>query len=801
MNQASASEMAQLQDMQNVPLPEDGLILLPVRDVVAFPGTVFPVSTGRAKSIAAIQQAIRQSRPVGLLLQRNPAVSDPRAEDLFRIGCTANILRLMTSPDGAHHIICQGVARFRLIEMLKGPPFPVGRVLSLPDVTSHLPQVEARFLHLRSQAAELLSLLPQSPAGLEEAAHAATEPGALADLAAAYSDIPIEDRQEILETVDIAARLDKVSKILARRLEVLRITREISEQTRAAFDERHREAILREQLAAIQHELGEDGGNAEEVAQLGEAITRAGMPPEAEAMARKELARYARLSDAAGEGAVLRNWLDWMVELPWKVPSGQPVSLIQARGILNADHYGLEKVKARIIEFLAVRKLSPESRAPILCFAGPPGVGKTSMGQSIARALGRAFGRVSLGGVHDEAEIRGHRRTYIGALPGSIIQAVRRSGSRDCVLMLDEIDKLSHGIQGDPSAALLEVLDPEQNSTFRDNYLGVDFDLSRVVFLTTANMLEGIPRPLLDRMEVISLPGYTEEEKLEIAKRYLVPRQLRANGLMYERLRFTPPALRLMIRSYTREAGVRQLERQIGAVLRAAAVLYAESKPTKSKLGVEQVEAALGAPLFENETALRTSTPGVATGLAWTPVGGDILFVEANRAPGKGRLILTGQLGEVMRESAQTALSLLKAQAGSLGLEANSFDSVDIHVHVPAGATPKDGPSAGVAIYTALASLFLERTVRSDTAMTGEISLRGIVLPVGGIKEKVLAAAAAGITRVMLPARNRRDLEDIPESIRNHLDFIWLETAGEALRKALPRAARRKGAAAGKSES
>ncbi|WP_323775735.1 endopeptidase La [Leisingera sp.] len=785
MNEASGGDMSQLPDMKTVPLPDDGLILLPVRDLVPFPGTVFPVSTGRAKSIAAIQQVIRQSRPVGLLLQRNPAVNDPKEGDLHLIGCTANILRLMTSPDGAHHIICQGVERFRLIELLQGPPFPVGRVQTLPDVTSRSPQVEAQYLHLRNQAAELLSMLPQSPSGFEEAAQAATEPGTLADLAAAYSDISIGEKQEILETIDIAVRLDKVSRILARRLAVLRITREISERTRAAFDERHRQAILREQLAAIQQELGEADGNAEEVAQLGAAITRAGMPTEAETMARKELGRFARLSEAAGEGAVLRNWLDWMIELPWQLPSSRPVSLIQARNILNADHYGLEKVKARIVEFMAVHKLSPEGRAPILCFAGPPGVGKTSLGQSIARALGRTFVRISLGGVHDEAEIRGHRRTYIGALPGSILQAVRRAGSRNCVLMLDEIDKLGHGIQGDPSAALLEVLDPEQNSAFRDNYLGVDFDLSQIVFLTTANMLEGIPRPLLDRMEVINLPGYTEEEKLEIAKRYLVLRQLRACGLQNERIRFTPAALRLIVRSYTREAGVRQLESQIGAVLRAAAVLHAEGKPAKCKIGVKQVETALGVPRFENETALRTSLTGVATGLAWTPAGGDILFIEASRAPGKGRLILTGQLGEVMRESAQTALSLLKAQAGQLGLKTKSFESVDIHVHVPAGATPKDGPSAGVAIYTALASLFLDRTVRSDTAMTGEISLRGAVLPVGGIKEKMLAASAAGVTRVMLPSRNRRELEDLPESTRKQLEFIWLDAADEALLKAL----------------
>jgi ATP-dependent Lon protease len=487
------------------------------------------------------------------------------------------------------------------------------------------------------------------------------------------------------------------------------------------------------------------------------------------------------MPDGAAEAGMVRSYLDWLIELPWSLPAEKPIDIAEARRILDEDHYGLEKIKSRIIEYLAVRKLAPGGKAPILCFVGPPGVGKTSLGQSIARAMGRPFVRVSLGGVHDEAEIRGHRRTYIGSLPGNIIQAIKKAGSRNCVMMLDEIDKMGRGIQGDPSAAMLEVLDPEQNATFRDNYLGVPFDLSRVVFLTTANMLDTIPGPLLDRMEIISLAGYTEDEKLEIARRYLVRRQLEANGLKPGQAEIDPEALGLIIRSYTREAGVRNLEREIGRAFRNVAVQIAEGSTDRVRLSSNDIATILGPRRFENEIAMRTSIPGVATGLAWTPVGGDILFIEASRTPGKGTLILTGQLGEVMRESAQAALTLVKNRASQLGIDTALLEKNDIHVHVPAGATPKDGPSAGVAMFTALASLLTNRTVRSDTAMTGEISLRGLVLPVGGIKEKVVAAAAAGLTRVMLPARNRRDFDDIPASARSKLEFIWLERVDDAI--------------------
>jgi ATP-dependent Lon protease len=768
------------------PLPPDALIVVPVRNTVLFPGMVLPFTLGRPKSIAAAQQAVRDQRQVGILLQRVAEVEDPTGIDMHRMGTLANVVRYITTPDGTHHLVCQGEQRFQIVEYLSGWPFLVARVLRIPEPATRSPEIEARFVNLKAQAVEAIQLLPQVPADLLAAIQSIEAPSALADLAAAYMDIKPEEKQEILETVDITARMDKVSRMLAHRIEVLRLSQEIGRQTKAALDERQREVLLREQMAAIQRQLGEgEEGKAAEIAELDKAITDAGIPKEVEDQARKELRRLQRMPEAAGEYGMVRTYLDWLIELPWRLPEEKPIDIAQARRILDEDHYDLEKIKRRIIEYLAVRKLSPQGKAPILCFVGPPGVGKTSLGQSIARAMDRKFVRVSLGGVHDEAEIRGHRRTYIGALPGNIIQAIRKAGSRNCVMMLDEIDKLGAGIQGDPSAALLEVLDPEQNHTFRDNYLAVPFDLSRVVFITTANMLDTIPGPLRDRMEIISLAGYTADEKLEIAHRYLVKRQVEANGLKPGQVEIEDDALREIIQNYTREAGVRSLERQIGQVLRNAAVRIAEGQSGPIRIGRGDLVAILGAPQFESETAMRTSVPGVATGLAWTPVGGDILFIEATRVPGSGKLILTGQLGEVMRESAQAALSIVKNRAAALGIDASKFEKSDIHVHVPAGAIPKDGPSAGVAMFMALVSLMTERTVRSDTAMTGEISLRGLVLPVGGIKEKVVGAHRAGIRRIMLPARNRKDYDDIPEIARKEVEFIWLERVEEAVAAAL----------------
>lgn len=773
------------QTNSDVKIPEDALIIIPVREMVLFPGAIAPIAIGRPKSIAAAQQALREQRPVGIVLQRSPETEEPGPDDLYRVATIANIVRYITAPDGTHHIVCQGVQRMRILDFLPGAPFPAARIQQIPEPTTSSPEIEARALNLQRQAIEAIELLPQAPPELVAMFQSTTAPGALADLATSFMDIKPQDKQEVLETIDLVLRVEKVSKHLAERLEVLRISNEIGQKTKASFDERQREAILREQMATIQRQLGEGDGKAAEVAELTAAIAKANMPPEADAHARKELRRYERMPEAAGEAGMVRSYLDWLIELPWALPEEKPIDIKEARRILDADHFGLEKIKSRIIEYLAVRKLAPHGKAPILCFVGPPGVGKTSLGQSIARAMDRPFVRVSLGGVHDEAEIRGHRRTYIGALPGNIIQGIKKAGSRNCVIMLDEIDKMGRGVQGDPSAAMLEVLDPEQNGTFRDNYLGVPFDLSRVVFIATANMLDQIPGPLLDRMELISLAGYTEDEKLEIARRYLVRRQLEANGLSAEQAEIEPEALKLIVKGYTREAGVRNLEREIGKLFRHAAVQVAEGTAAKVVVTPKDIATVLGQPRFEGEIAQRTSVPGVATGLAWTPVGGDILFIEATRVAGKGSLILTGQLGDVMRESVQAALTLVKSRATQLGIDPQLFEKSDIHVHVPAGATPKDGPSAGVAMFTALTSLLTNRTVRSDTAMTGEISLRGLVLPVGGIKEKVVAAAAAGLKRVMLPARNKRDYDDIPKSARDDLEFIWLERVDEVIAAAL----------------
>ncbi|MGX4770232.1 endopeptidase La [Bradyrhizobium guangdongense] len=769
----------------DVKIPEDALIIIPVREMVLFPGAIAPIAIARPKSVAAAQQALREQRPIGIVLQRSPEINEPGPDDLYRVATIANIVRYITAPDGTHHIVCQGVQRARILDFLPGTPFPAARIQQIPEPTTNSPEIEARALNLQRQAIEAIELLPQAPPELVAMFQSTTAPGALADLATSFMDIKPQDKQEVLETIDLALRVEKVSKHLAERLEVLRISNEIGQKTRASFDERQREAILREQMATIQRQLGEGDGKAAEVAELTAAIAKANMPPEADAHAKKELRRYERMPEAAGEAGMVRTYLDWLIELPWALPEEKPIDIKEARAILDADHFGLEKIKSRIIEYLAVRKLAPQGKAPILCFVGPPGVGKTSLGQSIARAMGRPFVRVSLGGVHDEAEIRGHRRTYIGALPGNIIQGIKKAGARNCVMMLDEIDKMGRGVQGDPSAAMLEVLDPEQNGTFRDNYLGVPFDLSRVVFIATANMLDQIPGPLLDRMELISLAGYTEDEKLEIARRYLVRRQLEANGLTAEQAEIEPEALKLVVKGYTREAGVRNLEREIGKLFRHAAVQVAEGTAAKVVVTTKDIATVLGQPRFEGEIAQRTSIPGVATGLAWTPVGGDILFIEASRVPGKGGMILTGQLGDVMRESVQAAMTLVKSRATQLGIDPQAFEKSDIHVHVPAGATPKDGPSAGVAMFTALTSLLTNRTVRSDTAMTGEISLRGLVLPVGGIKEKVVAAAAAGLKRVMLPARNKRDYDDIPKSARDNLEFIWLERVDQAIAAAL----------------
>ena len=768
-----------------IDLPADVLPLVPVRNLVLFPGTVVPVTMGRPRSIAAAQAGVRGERPIGVVLQREAGTEEPGPLDLHRVGTTANVLRYMTAPDGNHHLICQGQQRFRILEFTGGHPFLTARFELVDEPEDKSAEVEARFMLLRERALEAIELLPQAPRELADTIRSVPSAGQLADLVASTMDISASEKEEVLETFDLVRRIDRVLDFLNQRLGVLRLSRELGEATRGTLEKRQREAILREQLATIRKELGEDEGTAAEVEDLKKAIAEAGMPEEVLTQANKELRRLERMPEAAAEHGMLRAYLDTLIELPWAKETEDRIDVAEAQRVLDEDHYDLEKIKKRIVEYLAVHKLAPEGRSPILCFVGPPGVGKTSLGQSIARAMGRKFVRVSLGGVHDESEIRGHRRTYVGSLPGNIIQAIRKVGVRNPVMMLDEMDKLGTGFHGDPSAALLEVLDPEQNSTFRDAYLGVPFDLSHVLFIGTANMLDTIPGPLRDRMEVIELPSYTEDEKVGIARRFLVARQLKATGLTPEQADITDDALHHLVRDYTREAGVRNLERTVGAVLRSVAVKVAGGRTDRTVVDTPDLEAILGPARFENEAAQRTSVPGVATGLAWTPVGGDILFVEATRIPGKGALILTGQLGDVMRESATAALSLVKSRAAELGIDEKLLERSDIHVHVPAGAIPKDGPSAGVAMFTALASLLTNRKVRADSAMTGEISLRGLVLPVGGIKQKVVAAHSAGIGRVLLPARNRRDYDEIPEGARQGLDFVWCERVDDVLAAAL----------------
>ncbi|MGJ7506412.1 endopeptidase La [Variovorax sp. GT1P44] len=786
-NGASEGSVGQRASSASRPIPEDALIILPVRDLVIFPSTVFPLAIGPQRQQAAVQEAMRLERPVGLLMQSKPDIDEPGPDDLHWVGTDVAVLRYVTAPDGTHHAVVRGLRRFRVLQFLEGHAFPVAQVQFLDDAVTAGSEIEGAASALKILALETLELLPQVPAEVRTALQAIHDASQLADVVASVLDLAAPEKQQLLETFNLRARIDKLLEMLARRIEVLKVSRDIAARTRESIGDVNRKHLLREQMRTIQKELGEGDETAAEIEELDRAIADAGMPEEVESVARKELKRLQRMPESSGEQAMVRTYLDWLVELPWKADPDAPIDIAEARRILDQDHFGLEKVKKRILEYLAVRKLNPRGRGPILCFAGPPGVGKTSLGHSIAKATGRKFVRVSLGGVHDEAEIRGHRRTYVGALPGNIVQNLRKAGTRQGVMMLDEIDKLgAGGFQGDPGSALLEVLDPEQNATFRDTYLAVPFDLSKLMFIATANVLDTIPGPLRDRMEVIHLPGYTTQEKLQIARRYLVPRQREAAGLIEAQCEISDAALTAIIEDYTREAGVRNLEREIGSVCRHVAMRIAEGSMQDLAIDEPDLHGILGPKRFESDVAMRGDMPGVATGLAWTPVGGDILFIEAARTPGGGRLILTGQLGDVMKESAQAALSLAKARAASLGIASESFERSDIHIHVPAGATPKDGPSAGVAMFVALVSLLTGRPVRSDVAMTGEISLRGLVLPIGGVKEKVLAALRAGITTVMLPARNERDLDDIPADARSRLKFVWLAQVDDAIRVAVP---------------
>ncbi len=761
--------------------PDDAMIILPLRNVVLFPLALAPLSFRRKMSVEAVEEAVRREKPIGVLCQRDPATATPQPSDLYSVGTTAQVLRVGRLPGHLQQVLVQGARRFKIVDYLQTEPYLVARVTFLDDAKLESNEFEAQVLHLRQQMEHVLTLLPVHAPELAAAVEGLKDAAGFIDFVASWLDVPLADKQELLETIDLDSRVKKVTAKLRHQVEILELTKKIGGAARDSMDRSQREFMLREQLKAIRKELGESEDKATEFDDLRTKITAAKMSELAEQESLKSVARLERMSESAPEYSMVRSHLDWLLDLPWNITTEENIDLAKARAVLDADHHDLAKVKKRLIEFLAVRKLNPQGKSPILCLVGPPGVGKTSLGQSIATAMGRKFVRQSLGGVHDEADIRGHRRTYIGALPGRIIQGLKRAGTKNPVFLLDEIDKLNASYQGDPSAALLEVLDPEQNGTFQDHYIDAPFDLSQVLFIATANVLDTIPAALRDRMEVIALPGYAEEDKAIIARRYLLPRQLAAVGLTGAQMTITDEALSEVVRSYTREAGVRQIEREIGAICRAVATRFAEGDSEPVAVEVETVRDYLGPAKYFNEVALRTSLPGVATGLAWTAAGGDILFVEVSQMRGDGKLILTGQLGEVMKESAQAALSLVKSRAVSLGIDDSIFKQLDLHVHLPAGAIPKDGPSAGVTLFTALVSLLTGRRVRNDVAMTGEISLRGLVLPVGGIKEKVLAAKRAGISAVLLPALNRRDLEELPPSVRETMRFEWLESVDDVL--------------------
>jgi ATP-dependent Lon protease len=785
-----------------VEIPEE-LPILPLRGVVVYPLTVVPLAIGQPRSIRLVDDAVLGKKLVGLVASKRPELEEPMPEDCYTVGTLALIQRLLRMPDGTMRILVLGLERIRILEYTATQPYLKARVERHPETMTPGPELEA----LRRKTAELFArmveLVPGLPDQLGAMAMAVEDPRQLAYAVATYLRMSLQEAQEILELDDVAAKLHRLIAILTREIEVLELGRKIQSEAQAQVEKMQREFFLRQQLEAIRRELGEADEHQMEIEEFRRKIEEAGMPPEARREALRELERMAKLPPASAEYGVIRTYLDWIVSLPWNKTTPDNLDVAHARKVLDEDHYGLQDVKERILEYLAVRKLKQERAAQleeletrdyirraregaILCFVGPPGVGKTSLGQSIARAMGRKFTRIALGGIRDEAEIRGFRRTYVGAMPGRIIQALRRVESRNPVFMLDEVDKIGADWRGDPASALLEVLDPEQNREFRDHYLDVPFDLSQVLFICTANQLDTIPAPLRDRMEIIFIPGYTETEKFHIAMGYLIPRQLRENGLLPGEITFTEAAVRCIIREYTREAGVRNLERAIGRVCRKVATRIAEGATEAAMVDAEDVPRYLGKPMFtEEEITHRVEVPGVAIGLAWTPTGGDVLFIEATRMPGSKGFVLTGSLGEVMRESAQAALSYVRAHAKDYGIPERFFDQSDIHIHVPAGAVPKDGPSAGITIVTALVSLLTDRPVRPDVGMTGEITLRGKVLPVGGIKEKALAAHRVGLRTVILPKRNEKDLEDIPEDVRQALQFVLVETIDEALQVAL----------------
>jgi ATP-dependent Lon protease len=796
---AIAAEAAEESDERVTEIP-DILPILPLRDTVLYPYAVAPLAVGKQRSVRLIDDAMRGSRLIGVVAQKDPDIEVARPDECYRVGTVARIARLLRIPDGTIQVIVQGMDRINVLDYVEEEPFLKAHVRVSPETVETDLQTEALKRNAIELFQRLVGLVQYLPNELAVAALNMEDARQVVYLIASNVQMELTLRQQLLEIDSVREKLEKLTAFLTHELEVLELGKRIQNQAQEEMGKAQREYILREQLKAIQRELGEESDEAAAVNQLREKIDEAQLPPEADKEARRELSRLEKLPVASPEYSVIRTYLDVIVALPWHKSTGKRIDVPHARQVLDEDHYDLEKIKDRILEYLAVRQLKeerqgsetgghgtgPVSREPILCFVGPPGVGKTSLGQSIARALGREFVRMSLGGIHDEAEIRGHRRTYIGALPGRILQSMRRAGTNDPVFMLDEVDKVASDWRGDPSSALLEVLDPEQNYTFRDNYLDLPFDLSKVMFIATGNALEPIPPPLRDRMEILELAGYTEDQKQHIARRYLIPKQIAANGLREDELALHDDALAAIIRSYTREAGVRNLERAIATVCRKVAKQVAEGQPGPVVVTPESLRTLLGREIHTSEVAERIDRPGVVTGLVWTPVGGDIIFIEAAMMPGRdNQLVLTGQLGDVMKESAQAALSYVRSNANQLGIDPRVFEDKNLHIHVPSGAIPKDGPSAGVTIMTAIASLASGRKARSDVAMTGEISLRGKVLPIGGIKEKVLAAHRAGIKTVIMPRRNEQDLEDLPQDLRDQMRFVPVDDAREVLAAAL----------------
>jgi ATP-dependent Lon protease len=784
-------------DMTDEKSPEAGssttipaiLPILPVVDSVLFPKMVTPLLVMQPDSVQLIDEAMSRDRMIGMVFAKpDPAQEGPsKPENYAAVGTSAMILKMAKAPENRTQLLVQGLGRFRIrnLALAEGKAFYQAEVEHLAEDAAHNTEIEALMTNMVNLFARVVQVSPTLPAEVAYMAQSIKEGGTLADMIASSINATAEEKQKVLETLPVAERLKEVTRIVNKQLEILELGKKIQDQVKEDMDKKQREYYLREQLKAIKTELGEKDEATAEVEEYRTKVKDANLPPEAAKEAERELERLARMHPSSAEYSVATTFLDWLTALPWHKTTVDNLDIKKARKVLDDDHYGLDKPKRRIIEYLAVRKLKPDSKGPILCFAGPPGTGKTSLGQSIARALGRKFYRMSLGGVRDEAEIRGHRRTYVGALPGRVIQGIRRAESNNPVFMLDEIDKLGADFRGDPSSALLEVLDPEQNHSFQDHYLDVPFDLSKTMFIATANILDTVPPALRDRMEVLQLLGYTEDEKIHIAERHLIPRQRSANGLSSEQITFTRGALRHIISGYTREAGLRNLEREIGSICRGVASKLAEGAISGEVIKIQQVHKYLGPVRFTGETKARTSTPGVVTGLAWTQVGGDILFVEATAMKGKDRLVLTGQLGDVMKESAQAALSFIRTNAAKLGLTNDIFENQDIHIHIPAGAIPKDGPSAGVTIFTALVSFLSKRRVVKDLAMTGEITLRGLVLPVGGIKEKVLAAHRAGIKTVLLPKENQKDLEDIPKKVQKEIEFHFVDRMLDVLKLAL----------------